>query len=406
MLKPLDREPFIPVRVADVITHLLNERGPKGDTPLSLADQELFQQFAERATTQVHTRYLEIIKNLGADYAGFDPDSEMLGQMAATESEKQIQLEDLIERFAALLDHANFKRLTRDELEDIMRGASEWGVDMRVPWEAYEKVDLYVRGRSVGRRLRRKWYRFFRLEEVIVPVYSRVVLILKQREHKVLGKEPDTEHVFLKLFKDIPTMDLEMLLPGTTIRMPWLDRLRLGGSGLGSLGYVLFKLQTMLGTVLKALGLVTTGAMFGDQGVVALLALYAPLALVGGYAYKTYASFNTTKKSYELQLSQSLYYQNLDNNAGVLYRLLNAAEEQESREVLLSYYFLWKYSGERGWTAKELDEYVELELGRQIDHEVDFDIDDALAKLKSNNLAKERDGRWHAIPLTEVLALN
>ncbi len=403
MLQPLDRETFIPVRVADVITHLLHEQGPNADSPLSSADQELFRQFAERATTQVHTHYLDIIKKLGEDYAGFDPDSEMLGQASSTQIEKQVYLDDLIERFADLLKNANFQRLTRDELEQIMRGASEWGVDMRVPWEAYEKVDLYVRGRSVGRRVRRKWYRFFRMEEVIVPVYSRVVLILKQREHKALGKEPDTTHVFLKLFKDIPTMDLEMLLPGTTIRMPWLDRLRLGGSGLGSLGYVLFKLQTMFATMFKAVGLVTTGAMFGDQGVVALLALYAPLALVGGYAYKTYASFNTTKKSYELQLSQSLYYQNLDNNAGVLYRLLNAAEEQESREVLLSYYFLWKYSGERGWTAKELDEYVELELGRHIDRDVDFDIADALTKLKNNHLAFERDGRWHAVPLADVI---
>jgi hypothetical protein len=134
-----------------------------------------------------------------------------------------------------------------------------------------------------------------------------------------------------------------------------------------------------------------------------LVTLYAPLALIGGYAYKTVASFNTTKQSYQLQLSQSLYFQNLDNNAGVLFRLLNAAEEQESREVLLSYFFLWRYAGERGWTAKELDDYIELEIGRQIDREVDFDINDALDKLRQNNLAVERDGRWHAVPLAEVL---
>lgn len=403
MLKPIEREPFIPIRVSDLVTHLLDERGPNGDSPLSAADRELFREFAERATAQVHTHYLDVIRKLGADYAGFDPDSEMLGQAALTESEQKVHLDDMIERFAELLKHANYKRLTRDELEKIMCGASEWGVDMRVPWDAYEKVDLFVRGRTLGRRTRRRWYRFFREEEVVVPVYSRVVLILKQREHKALGKGPDTKHVFLKLFKDIPTMDLEMLLPGTTIRMPWQDRVRLGGSGLGSLGYVVFKLQAMLAPLLKAFGLVATGAVFGEQGILAMVALYAPLALIGGYAYKTFASFNTTKQSYQLQLSQSLYFQNLDNNAGVLFRLLNAAEEQESREVLLGYYFLWRYAGERGWTASELDDYIELELGRQIDREVDFDIEDALNNLKLNNLAAEREGRWHAVPLREVL---
>ena len=37
-------------------------------------------------------------------------------------------------------------------------------------------------------------------------------------------------------------------------------------------------------------------------------------------------------RQYQLNLTQSLYYQNIDNNAGALFRLLNEAEEQEFRE--------------------------------------------------------------------------
>ena len=39
--------------------------------------------------------------------------------------------------------------------------------------------------------------------------------MLKLRPHRSLPKGVDNDDVYLKLFKDIPRMDLEMLLPGT-----------------------------------------------------------------------------------------------------------------------------------------------------------------------------------------------
>ena len=53
-------------------------------------------------------------------------------------------------------------------------------------------------------------------------------------------------------------------------------------------------------------------------------------AAVGGvgYSYKSWATYKSTKEKYSLNLTQSLYYQNLDNNAGVLTHLMDEAEEQ------------------------------------------------------------------------------
>ena len=399
---PVPREAFVPLRVADLVEWLGRDTGPTGDSALTDAELEQFHDFASSAIASTHDRYLTSLKRLERDYAPFDPDRELPLLDEPGEAERQKRLDDLFDQFAAMMERANFKRLSRPELELIMRGASDWGVDMHVPWDAYEKMDLYVRGQGLGRRTRRKWYRFFVQEEVTVPTFGRVVLILKQRPHKSLGKGADTQHAFIKLFKDIPTMDVEMLLPGTRIRMPLLDRLRLGGSGLGTLGYIIFKMQVMIAPLIKAVGLVTTGAVFGEQGIVGLIALYTPLALIGGYAYKTYASFNTTKRSYELQLSKSLYFQNLDNNAGVLYRLLDAAEEQEAREMLLAYFYLWKYGGTDGWTEAHLDAYVELELARRLQKEIDFDIGDAIRKLESSGLIVRYGDRLKAKPMGEA----
>lgn len=398
-----EREPFIPIRVRDLIDLLCADRGPTHVDPLPPDDQIAFRRFADAATTYLHAVYRDQFNRLKRDYAPFDPDRDLIDVAPPSETDRAERLDGLIDRFADLLDRANYRRLTRPELETIMLGASEWGVDMHVPWDAYERIDVYVRGTGIGRRTRRKWYRLFRLQEVTVPTFERVVIILKQRPHKALGREADTRHVWLKLFKDIPTPDLEMLLPGTTIKMPLLDRLRLGGSGLSSIGYVAFKMQAMSAPMLKAVGLISTGAIFGEEGIIGLIALYTPLALIFGYAYRTYANFTTTKQAYQLQLSQSLYYQNLDNNAGVLFRLLDAAEEQEAREMLLAYFFLWRHAGEHGWPADQLDHYIELELGRAIGREVNFEIDDAVRKLEEAGAVVHSGDRLVARPIWEAI---
>jgi len=403
----LDREAFIPVRVADLVDLLCHDTGPTHDTPLHEGDQTAFRRFADAVGEHVHHDYLRRLRRLKADYDGFDPDCDLL-DLSPNPADVPGKLDDLFDQFAHLLQQANYRRLSREELEEIMRGASQWGVDMRVEWAAFEKLDVYVRGLTTGTRIVRKWYRLYRKQEVQVPVFSRVVVMLKQREHKAIGKGADTKHVFLKLFKDIPRNDVEMLLPATRIRFGLLDKLRLSGTGLGTLGFVLYRLASLLGPLLKVGTMLTTGAifgeMFGEQGLVVLLAVYAPLALVGGYAYKTYASYATTRQNYQLQLSKSLYYQNLDNNAGVLYRLLDAAEEQVTREVLLAYFFLWRYAGTSGWTAAELDARIQQHLSARLGVQADFDIADAVAKLERAGVIEQVGDRLRAMSLGEATA--
>jgi hypothetical protein len=104
-----------------------------------------------------------------------------------------------------------------------------------------------------------------------------------------------------------------------------------------------------------------------------------------------------------LQLTQSLYYQNLDNNAGVLYRILDEAEEQETREALLAYFYLWRYAGAAGWTAGELDDFIELDLERALGTAVDFEIEDALGKLLRAGVVVRDGDRYAALPVEAAL---
>jgi hypothetical protein len=143
---------------------------------------------------------------------------------------------------------------------------------------------------------------------------------------------------------------------------------------------------------------------------VATVALGSSLAFLGliggtvGYGVRSLYGYLNTKQKYQLNLTQSLYYQNIDNNAGVIHRLLDEAAEQENREVMLAYFFLWREANEAGLSAVELDARIEAWLLTEAEQAVDFEIQDALDKLERLQLASQADGKWRAKPIQEAIA--
>jgi hypothetical protein len=384
MSEAFEREHYIPVRVSDLIEHLCG----KGDAALSAADRGAFRRFARSVIGHVHSSYQTEIGRLSDVYAPFDPDADPRPLKPPIGAEREAALDSLFQTFVHLMTRANYRRLSRSQVEAIMPGASEWGVDLDVAWDAFERVEVFYRGKGMGKRATQSWRTLWRKREVGVPTFSRVVIVFKQRPHKRLGEEADTQSVFLKLFKDIPQMDIEMLLPGGRVRMKQFDRLKFGGTLASTIGYVLWHLTKM------PLLSIASGLASG-----ALWSLYAPVSLVLGYGYKTWYSFQVSRQTYALQLTQSLYYQNLDNNSGVMFRLLDEAEEQESRETLLAYFFLWRFAGERGWTLSELYEAIQNHLEDRLKVEIDFEIFDAIRKLERGGIVEQLDNRFRALPI-------
>ncbi|MCS6864746.1 MAG: DUF3754 domain-containing protein [Gemmataceae bacterium] len=382
------REHYIPLRITDLVSYLCSHSGINGEPPLAEEHQTAFRRFAAAVIAHLHTLYQTEIRQLKEAYAAFDPDADPPPLVPLTAAQRASALDQLFQTFDRLMIRANYVRLSRHAIEEVMRGASAWGLEMDVPWEAFERVEMYYRGEGIGYRVRRTWWKLWRRELVAVPTFGRVAVIFKQRAHPRLGTDPDTQSVFLKLFKDMPQMDVEMLLPGGRVRMPKIDRLKLGGTVASSVAYVAWKLSTF--PLVSLLGGLTTGV---------LMALYTPLALIAGYGYKTWYTFQSARQTYALQLTQSLYYQNLDNNSGVMYRLLDEAEEQETREVLLAYYYLWRFAGSRGWTAEELDFAIERDLSALLRTPINFEVLDALHKLARGGLLDCDHERYRVVPI-------
>ena len=100
-------------------------------------------------------------------------------------------------------------------------------------------------------------------------------------------------------------------------------------------------------------------------------------------------------------LSDSLYFKNLGNNSGAFYSLLNSSEEEVLKETILAYSFLNK--SETPLTEDELDEQIESWFKTKHNTDLDFDVNDALLKLKDSGLAFEMNGKWDVIPLEKAL---
>jgi hypothetical protein len=383
---PLNRnwriENFIPVRKADLIAVLAR------DPALDNAERTDFLKLCRLLEATIHFEFQQFLEDLKTAYAPFDPDTDTTPIWIMSAEERQRQAETLFDRFGEVLTWANFTRLSQADLERALEAMSDWGVNLAVDFSRFERLEVFARGATTLRRpRRRRWFFWPRRQlEVEVPIYQRLVVIFRLRERLAREEPGDPHTIYLKIFKNIPTMDLDMLLPGSRVRMSLLDR-----------GKVL--LPIVSGLAIAVWKVVQGALVLLATGVYGALAFLGLLGGTVGYGLRSFHTHVRTVQRYQLNLTRSLYYQNLDNNAGVLHRLVDEAEEQELREAVLAWYMLWREAGPEGLSHAELDGRIEGFLARLIHREIDFEVDDALRKLE-----RLAGGRVRAVGLAVALA--
>ena len=141
-----------------------------------------------------------------------------------------------------------------------------------------------------------------------------MALIFRLRERSLLTDPLDTRVIVLMLFKNIPQEDVETLLPGASVTIGLVEQAQILVPTLSGVGLTLFKL-------LKGAALVTFAGIYG------LLAFLGLVSGTVGYGIRSFYSYLRTREKHQLCLTRHLYFQNLDNNAGVIYHLLAEAEE-------------------------------------------------------------------------------
>lgn len=386
---PRKREHFIPLRIGELIALL------RADTDLSEEERALFDRFCRLVLAVYHCQSHELLERLKSSYAPFDPDADTRALNSLSAAERQEKFNEFIQAVSAVLVRANYKYLNRQDLDAALDGASYWGIETQVDFRAFERLTIFARGDGVEKRPLRRWRKRWRLEEIEVPVYQRLVMIMKLRPQRGLGRQADPEKVYLQLFKDIPELDIDMLLPGARPRMTKLDRGKIGLPLLTGLALMCWQIvRDVAGALVQ---------FIHDVVLFKPAALWAVASGAFAYGFKSYYGYRQTKQRYILSLTQLLYYQNLDTNAGVLYRLLDEAQEQECREALLAYFYLWRFAEENGWTPDELKQFAERDLAHRADLQVQFEHDDSLAKLEQLRVVKKAGDRFRVLPPAQAV---
>lgn len=381
------RETYLPLRHGELRRKLV------ADDRLTLDEKQSFLQLCKLLSATFHYEYLERIQQLKGEYEPFDPDSlrdDGGTRRSMSDEDRERNVRRLFDKLTDLLERANYHPLTQAQIEQAVAAASDWGVRLEVDFRAFARLEVYARGDVIGRRTRHRWQRLFIGEEVDVPIYQRVAVLFRMQTDNKSDRGLDPHAVYIKLFKNIPKEDVDMMLPGARAKFSKQDLAMLVAPAIAGMGYLAWR-QFQGAGVLSLFGVLT-----------GLLAL----AKMGGisYAARLLFGYRNTRAKYQLNLTRSLYAQNLDNSAGVLLRLTDEAEEQEFHEAVLAYFLLWREAPAEGWTETQLDDAAEAYLQQLCGYGVDFEVGDAIHKLERLGLAKPTgDDRWRVVGVRDAL---
>lgn len=400
---PAPRERYLPLRRTDLID-LCSD-----DPRLQPGDRPAFRDFARILQSVFHFEFHTRLEALKRCHAPVDPDVDTLAVTTTSPAELERLQQGLRDGLVELLQAANYEVVPQDTLTASLRGESLFRVKLAIDFDDFAELLLFRRGTSPRTATVRSWGGL-RRHEIAFDEYHRVVLMVRFRDAAhFAGKQrknlPFTPGAtVLKLFRSVPAADLEMLFPNTEVRMRPLDLVLIGVPAVISGIAVL--VTKLLGTILVVAALFAFWLGLSKERVeldqTKLVALAVGLGTLGLYVWKQLNRFKTRKIRFLKALTENLYWKNLDNNAGVLHRLLDEAEEEETKEALLAYWFL--LLANEPLTSREVDRGVEAWLQQRAGCACDFEVAGAAAKLQRLGLVRGDGERWSALTLADAKA--
>ncbi|GAA63668.1 hypothetical protein P20311_1458 [Pseudoalteromonas sp. BSi20311] len=371
---------------------------------LTKDQQTSFKQLCELLASLIHFQYHGTLESLKNNYAPFDPNSDTRLINSVTDEQKAQCQRDFARDFANVLNAANFEVITHQDLQDALNEESLFKVRLEVEFEDFEEVVFYRRGESQLSEtitsfwgLRKKPLHFTNYDRVAVFIRFKDKAYFESKNKLPMGFEPSS--TIVKLFQNVPKADLEMLFPNSEVRMRPIDKIIIGSSALVGGAVVLI---TKLGASLVLLfALFAFWGGFRDEAVEMTQQHFITFAIgmgvFGSFIFKEWSKFKNRKIKFMKALSDNLYFKNLDNNAGVFHTLIDAAEEEDIKEALLAYTFLLK--SKNGLSTQALDEQIETWFKTKYQCELDFEISDALEKLKRMHLVTCTNTLYNAVNL-------
>lgn len=400
-------ESFIPLRRRDVLELCAAESG----------EADGFRGFGELLLALLHHRSLGTLEALKDAYAAFNPDRDTV--CLEPQADREALAAGLRRQLDETLRFANYRPLGGADLERALGEASIIPLNTRVDLEDYCDYAFYYRG---SRRQALDIRRHFRSRRVQVENLERVVVLLRfgdparlaRRSRKWRMQELDFQpgRIYLYLYKNVPRNDLELLFPNVEVSMTWRDKLLFVVPAAAGAGPLLIKVLPALGLIFGLMVVLTAGPEMARQWNLdtgkgqalypVLVAVMSASFALGGFAVKQYLNYKNKKLKFQKRVTDTLFFKNLVSNRGVLFTVIDSAEEELGKEMLLAYHLLRR--ADAPLDRAELDRRVEQWIAGHCERRVDFDVHKALEALlefrhDGRAIVTERDGCWSALPL-------
>ena len=396
-----DREAFIPYRRPDLIELCLE------DGQLAAEEAQKFRDFCSLLLAYYHFRFHSYLERLKDNYTPFNPDTDNKPRIEPTPHQLKDMEFKLVEDFRTILERANYVPISRASLARALEQKSLIELKTKVDFNDFDSLVCYCRG-DIYKTIKVK--KFFRTIEKRINTFERVVLLLKFKNEAYFTKQKSKRgllnfqpgKMYVYFYKNIPKFDLELLFPNIKISMTWKDRLMLGVPAIGAAVPIILKALPKITLLVGAILFFTVGTaqiidVSEDQVRDFMPILVATLSLVimlGGFAYKQYSRYKSKLIKFRKNVTETLFFKNLANNASVFQSLIDAAEEEECKEMILVYYHL--LTSKVALTHQQLDDKIETWMAHKFDAKVDFDINGPINNLESLRGKIVKDGENEA----------
>ncbi len=381
------RERALPIRPGDLNRLLMAQ------PDLTETERDQILKFGSLLGSVFHSEFFFKLRELKELYSPLDPDSDYIKLAKHSRVRTETSDEEFLIPLEKTLIAANYRKLDVGIIEQAVMAPNEIGLTFVPDFTQFEHLGIYARGYTQISRIVRSTKTRFRKRTMLLDAYQRLVIVLKFRDGLKMGPYIRSDVVYIRMFKDVPHVDMEMHLPeqGTRVKMRWIDKAQIASP--------------------VFMGLPTLAAKFIGFSFVTFFAnplVLAPLMAVPVSAgLNSFFGFHRAKHKHLASMIRNLYYLTLANNGSVLNRLIDSAEEEEYKETMLAYYFLWRRLGQtEEWTMEQLDHHIEDFLKSVSNVEINFEIADALGKLYRLGLARRDErGRLQAVPIEEALVV-
>jgi len=386
---------YIPVRKSEIVSAVLK------DQALATDDRKPMAELIRWLALLFHVEFFASSEHIKELYVELNPDKPGKDALMSSQHDRDAFLEEL----EKILIAANFRSISNEEIEESGAQAGRVQAIIKISREVFSDVRFYARGRRLKKFMVPIWFGLKR-KEIEVETFDHVVFCmipsLNAPAKKLKQGKLRAGAAYLKLFRDIPVGDIKSLYPNAQAALGLGRKLMISIPAAVAIIPLLLKIIPSMSVLL-----LVVSAYLGISGTVEDdtfkkgLAAGAVLAAVIGLVVRQWTSYDRHTLRHQKEVAHNLQFNKMNNNAGCFDYLIAASEDAEVKEAFLAYALL-HFEG-KPLTESELDTKIESWFKERFDVVIDFEIDDAIAKLERLSMVRTINGKLSPVPIEKAI---